>query len=682
MKKIVVIIIAFIVSLPLLAQMQQGYVKTKGRLASNGTRIAGTRLSGATVSIRGGNTVTSGSNGTFSLSLSNSSYYLQNVQKQGYVLIDPDVLSRQYAYSKNPVVLVMEAPGKQADDRLALERKIRRKLEDQLRQKEDEIESLKEQHIVSEEEYRRQLQEIYAQQENNKKLISEMAERYSTIDFDEVDEFNLRISNLILNGKLAEADSLLNTKGDIHVRAAQLRQHQEANAQAEEKLKISQKKLEKSKVQTQRELEDLARDCYSKFEIFKIQHQNDSAAYYIEYRASLDTTNVEWGLDAGKFFEKYMARYTDAEQLFTRCINVLLLKDSMNSSSVAECYEALASLYSSEGKLDEALKYYENGYNICRTLFGEYHSSVVSSIANIANIYRKKGEYEKSVELLNRAISVTENIKDFSLVNKAKLLGNVGNLYNSKNQHSKALDYYYKAITILDSCKSAFPMEVITAYANIGHTYYELGNYEIALEWDNKAYELIKNVLGDSHPEMATILSNIGGVYLKQKQLEKSLENMEKSVEIDILTYGRQSPKLIIDYNNIGMVQYTAGLYEDALTYYDKALELCSKHLPNNHPFVAVIYSNKGNSCIEISGQEDSALDYFNKALKLRIDKFGEKNSSVAMVYGNMAKAYLKKGNKEMAKFCYVKAIEIFKETLGADHPNTISVQKALDKMK
>ena len=47
------------------AQTQRGYVKTRGRLQSNGTTIPGTRLSGATVTLKGNNSVTSGANGVF-----------------------------------------------------------------------------------------------------------------------------------------------------------------------------------------------------------------------------------------------------------------------------------------------------------------------------------------------------------------------------------------------------------------------------------------------------------------------------------------------------------------------------------------------------------------------------------------------------------------------------------------
>lgn len=67
--------------------------------------------------------------------------------------------------------------------------------------------------------------------------------------------------------------------------------------------------LERSKALAQKTLEELAQDCYSKFEILKLQHLNDSAAYYIGLRASLDTTNVEWQKEAGDYNMYIMGLY-------------------------------------------------------------------------------------------------------------------------------------------------------------------------------------------------------------------------------------------------------------------------------------------------------------------------------------------------------------------------------------
>lgn len=78
------------------AQTQQGIVKTKGRLGTNGSVMHGKRLQGATVIIKGRSAVVSGANGTFSFPVPEQNFYLQNVKKLGYLLTDMDIQSKQY----------------------------------------------------------------------------------------------------------------------------------------------------------------------------------------------------------------------------------------------------------------------------------------------------------------------------------------------------------------------------------------------------------------------------------------------------------------------------------------------------------------------------------------------------------------------------------------------------------
>ena len=69
-----IVLFGFLISfLPSSAQVQHGYVKTRGRLAAGGAVIAGQRLNGATISIKGkGNVVSKNNgkaNGTFSFNM-------------------------------------------------------------------------------------------------------------------------------------------------------------------------------------------------------------------------------------------------------------------------------------------------------------------------------------------------------------------------------------------------------------------------------------------------------------------------------------------------------------------------------------------------------------------------------------------------------------------------------------
>lgn len=153
------------------AQKQHGYVKTRGRLRANGTAVPGTRLSGATITFRGNNSAVSGTNGAFAFAVANNTYCITNVRKNGYQLYDSDLLGRNYRYSSNDLLVVMDLPENVLADRLESEKKIRRTLRRQLQDKEDEIETLKEQNKITEEQYLKQLEELYAAQEKNEKLI-------------------------------------------------------------------------------------------------------------------------------------------------------------------------------------------------------------------------------------------------------------------------------------------------------------------------------------------------------------------------------------------------------------------------------------------------------------------------------------------------------------------------------
>ena len=304
------------------AQTQRGYVKTRGRLQSNGTTIPGTRLSGATVTLKGNNSVTSGANGVFSFVVSNKSFCIINVRKNGYQIYDRDLLGKTHSYSSNDLPIVMDTPDNVLADKLASERKIRRTLQRQLTEKEDEIEALKEQHKITEEQYQKQLQVLYKSQENNEKLIAEMAEHYSTIDFDQMNDFQRRVAAFIQNGELMRADSLLNTKGSMEERRAQIEKNRSIlNANAEE-LKKRQEEQEKGEALQTKTIEDFAADCYSRADICKIRHDNDSTAYWLRMRADIDTLNIEWQLEAGSFIHDYLSDFTSSLHYYHRALAV------------------------------------------------------------------------------------------------------------------------------------------------------------------------------------------------------------------------------------------------------------------------------------------------------------------------------------------------------------------------
>ena len=586
MKKLISTILIALLPLLAMAQTQQGYVKTKGRLNSNGTVTPGVRLSGATVVLKGGSSVISGANGAFSMKVPSNKYYLQNVKKNGYLLVDPEVLSKTYAYSTNPLVISMETPDEQSADKLSNERKIRRTLQRTLQQKEDEIEALKEQNKISEEEYRKALQKIYEDQGKNEKLISEMAERYSKIDYDQISEFDREFNQYILNGELTKADSLLNTKGDINSRINELHQEKEAIDKEEKELAQRQDNLEKGKAYYNQQLEDIANDCYKKYERFKLEYQNDSAAYYLELRASLDTTNVDWQLEVGIFIYNYIANYDKALEYYNRALRNAIAQYGESHPDVATPYNNIGLVYNDQGNYDEALNYYQKALEINLQILGENHPHVATSYNNIGSVLANKGNYDETLNYLQKDLKISLQVLGENHPSVATSYNNIGEVLGTQGNYTEALNYLQKALDIWLQVYGESHPDVATPYNNIGSVLYGQGNYDEALIYYQKALDIRLQTFGESHPDVAISYNNIGLVYNDQGNYDEALNYYQKTLEIFLQVYGESHPNVATSFGNIGGVYLGQGNYDEALNYYQKALTIRLQVLGENHPDV------------------------------------------------------------------------------------------------
>lgn len=364
------------------AQTQRGYVKTRGRLAADGTLNPGMRLPGVILKLKDGSCVVSGNDGQFCFLVQDKVFCIASVEKEGYQLYNSELLGRSCQYSNSDLIIVMDTPDNVLADRCATEIKMRRMQQRQLAEKENEIEALKDQERITEEQYKQQLKALYESQENNEKLISEMAERYSTIDFDLLDDFQRCGATFIQNGEFTRADSLFKTRHSI------------------EEVKNLTGRLQK-------EQEDLAADCFIRAEIFKTQCKNDSAAYWLGVRANLDTLNVAWQLDAGDFIVCELADYNAALRYYNRALTGAIIQGGEQGEKVEMIYGKIGQVYYSakaQGvELPGFKEFTQSGTFICTTgdspasksgMSGEYYVLEFAdwTIDSNASLYAKDDE--------------------------------------------------------------------------------------------------------------------------------------------------------------------------------------------------------------------------------------------------------------------------------------------------
>lgn len=404
MKKVLFLLAGLTTVVMMTAQTQQGVVKTRGRIV-NGQLVPGSKIAQALVGVRGRLAVLSDDNGAFSFPVTTKSFIIDSVKKKDYALIDIEAC-RQYQYPQKPFVLLMEKPELQQADLLAKERKLRRDLQRRLQKREDEVDALN----VSLEKKNKLLQEINREREDNEKIIKDLAKYYATLDYDQLDDFQRRVSDCLENGELERADSLPRSRGSMEKRIAEIHNEEVAETLEDEVIAKRQENNQIAKEGTRKKKELAAADCFSFYQRFKQDHQRDSAAYYLELRASLDTTNVEWSIVAGKYIDDYLADYAKALKYYQTTLRHSLLQFGEQHDWTATFYNNIGSVYSNQGDYPKALEYHLKALAIWEKVLGQEHPDVATSYNNIGGIYGNRGDYPKALEFNLKALAIREKV--------------------------------------------------------------------------------------------------------------------------------------------------------------------------------------------------------------------------------------------------------------------------------
>lgn len=667
MKRFLSLTIVLLATIISFAQTQQGIVKTRGRMV-DGQLVEGKRLADATITLNFGNPLVSGSEGAFSFSVpAAKTYSLVSATKQGYTLADPEYTRCSFTYSaQNPFYVVLEDEAQRQADINAATRKIRRTLLARLEKFEEEIETLKEQNKLTEQEYQERLQQLYDNQSNSEKLIKEMAERYATTDYDQLDEFNRQVQMYIEDGELQKADSLIRSKGNMEQRVAEYHNAVAANKERREEWEQEGRELEQSESGTARTYEDLSQDLYRRHEIFLQKFQQDSALYCLKIRADLDTTNMKVVLDYATLCNK-QKKFMESESYYQICLRIAIrnndlpnvaliqndlgvlyndIQDHANSEKYLKLslsntellfqqtptvYRAdlekiqnnLGVLYFRLHDYTNAEKFYKLALENSEQLFKEnptiYCNNLAKTQNNLGVFYRTMRNYESSKKYLMLALENLEQLfklnPDLYYYSIASTQNSLGNLYYALHDYSNSLKYFLLALENYNQLflknPDAYRSELAHAQGNVGSVYSDLGDYAnsekyymLTLETYEKAFELYSNVYRE---HLSIVQQNIGLLYVSIKDFAKSEIYLKLALENTEILFeqnqGTYRENLAKAQNSLGQLYGCLGDYANAEKYFKLSLDNFEQ-LSNQHPDVYRVYL--------ASAQNNLGVFYFN----------------------------------------------------------------------
>lgn len=597
--KTFLVVLLSVLSLVVSADEQKGYVKTKGRLGTDGSVINGERIPNAMVRLKGWNTLLSDSTGAFSFPRTNQSYMLEEVRKNGYALLDPDILQKPIEYTAMPLVIVMENKKARDAERKAWKDKLEKKFEAEVDERNREIERLKAEKKISDDKYIEMAQETSTYEENNEKIVEKILNHLMMTDYDNESERDIEIDTCILGGELDKADSAINAKGLMTKR----------RDNAQRLIDIGRK-----------ELRDIANDCYRKFTICLLRHDNDSAAYYLKFRHETDTTNTQWMLDVGEFLFEYMSDFTTAKGYFEKA-----KKEAAKQGDAyheAEACNDLSVLCYILGNRNEALAY-----------------------------------IEQSLELIKRA----ENADSAAVAN---YYGNIGSVYGQLfANHEKNKEYSQQSLDMYLKLSDAKDKDVVLAYNNVGMASMGLGRMKESEEAWLKGLERGNRLEGKDRDILATIYNNLGHYYQTFQKLDSAGIMFDKArVEWESL-YGRRHPKTALVTINTGALYKQLGKYEEGLEMIQRGIETYASLSGENNYVVLNAYINMSEICGSYEERYRQQMNYAQKAMSIARQIYESASVGMAAPYQCIATAYFNQQDYDNALDCYEKVVAVAHET-------------------
>lgn len=611
---------------------QHGYVKTRGRMV-DGVHVPGKGLVGAVVSVKGANKVgVMEDDGAFSFPVRDGSFTIQSVNKSGYVIVDADALPKTYTVSSNHIYLVMETPDQLLLDKLEAESKMLANVRRQLEERKKELEELKRQARITEEEYRSRLIRIYEAQSDEEKIVRDMAKRYSEIDYDQLDGFYRQVNSAVEQGDFSKADSLLRSQGDIDEQV-------EAYFRQEDAIRKEQDELMLAKKVHQHEKEEMAQRCYSYYESCFLQHKLDSASHYLQLRTRLDSLNATWQLEAGCFIYEYLADY------------------------------------------DLAMRYFERSLEINRQVHGDFHPDVATSHNRMGQVYCNKNNHTKSIEHYTSALNIWKEIHGDSHPDVGVAYNNIGVTCSAMGDYSKALEYFALALDILKQEYVESHHLVTTLYDNMGMAYMYTGDFDNALKYLNMSLDARLEAFGDFSPETAISYETLGLYYQNRGEHVKALEHHKLALSIRQSYYGESHPLVTRSYRLIAAIYQSLGDNVRTLEYYELSLASRRKAVGDFHPEIAKWYNVIG-LCYISSKESEKGLEYFNRAIVIWKHAFGEDNPNLISGYVSIAMAYLVDENISEGITYFRKAYDLSVRVGGKDNPVTRQIETQIENLE
>ena len=331
----------------------------------------------------------------------------------------------------------------------------------------------------------------------------------------------------------------------------------------------------------------------------------------------------------------------------------------------------LAGGYRDAGRIADAIRLVEQTLEAMERLLGPEHPDTLASRSNLAEGYRDAGRVEDAMRLGEQTLEAMEHLLGPEHPGTLTSRNNLAAGYRMAGRIDEAIRLDEQTLEAMERVLGPEHPDTLASRNNLAVGYSTAGRIEDAVRLDEQTLEARERVLGSEHPDTLRSRNNLAQVYRGAGRREDSNKLDEQTLEAMERVLGPEHPDTLMSRNNLAAGYGATGRIEDAIRLLEQTLEAMERVQGPEHPDTLTSRNNLANG-YRAAGRIDDAIRLDEQTLEARERVLGPEHPDTLQSRNNLAAGYRDAGRIEDAVGLNEQTLEAMERVLGPEHPHTL----------
>jgi len=304
--------------------------------------------------------------------------------------------------------------------------------------------------------------------------------------------------------------------------------------------------LKKAQQQEEEDVTDAVRDLTSTLKIIGMVHSKkgdlnaamtffDEAMGILRSCATDNCTSIQEGMASvltriaciqykKKEFEKALLTYSEAYDLATAAHH-----GSTQHPDIASILHYKGGIYHKQGKLSEAISYYQEAVSIYQATLGPSNPAAAMTLVCMGSIHYKKKQLDRAILFYREAFRLNRDAYGLHHPDVAPTLKSIGMILAKKGDFVEAYDVFRDVLSIKCTVHGTGHPEVANAYKSLGNVHYKRGELADAEREYRHALNIYRRAKGEDHKDTVAVRTTIEHLRQHMRARGRKRSGVEKN---------------------------------------------------------------------------------------------------------------------------------------------------------